>query len=102
LVISGSDGADIVAGGHHHDRDRRVLRAQIDQAGEARYPRHRQIEQDQIDVGILLQQLSQFVERSGLVDLCRSQHACDRLSQRVAEQRMVVGDNEAGVGSGSH
>ena len=97
-----ADGAAIVAGGHDHHRDRRILRAQVNQAGEAGDPRHRQIEQDQIDIGILLQQRGQFLERSGFVDLRRGHDACNRLPQRIAKQRMVIGNDEVGAGSGSH
>ena len=49
-----ADRSDIVAGRNDHHRDRRILRAEIDQAGEAGYSWHGKIEQDQIDVRILL------------------------------------------------
>ena len=97
-----ADGAPIVAGRDDHHGDRRVLRAQVNQPGETADSRHRQIEQHQIDVGIPLQQLGQFVEGTRFVDLRRGHDAGDRLSQGVAKQRMVIGDDEMSAGSGSH
>jgi hypothetical protein len=61
-----------------------------------------QIEQDQIDVGIPFQQRGQFVERPRLADHRRTHHARYRLPQGVAEQWMVIGDDEVGVGGGGH
>src|SRR5258708_39362509 len=53
-------------------------------------------------MGTLLEKRSQAPERSRLVDLRRGHDACNRLSQCVAEQRMVIGNDEAGAGSGRH
>jgi hypothetical protein len=69
------------------------LRAQINQSGKAADAGHRQIEQHHVDIGILLEQRGQFVERAGFVDLGRGHDACHRLPQRVAEQRMIVGND---------
>ena len=90
--------SDVIAGGDDHDGNRRILRAQINQAGEAADSRHRQIEQDQIDVGILFQQRGEFFERAGVVDFRRDHDARDRLPQRIAEQRMVIGNDEVRAG----
>ena len=95
-------GSDIVAGGHDHDGDRRILRAQIDQPGKTADSRHGQIEQDQIDIGILFQQRGEFFERAGVVDFRGSHDARNRLSQRVAKQRMVIGNDEVRAGGGGH
>jgi hypothetical protein len=89
-----------VAGGYDHHRDRRVLRAQVNQAGKARYSRHGQVEQDQVDIGILFQQRGEIIERSRFVDFRRGHDAGNRLPQRIAKQRMVIGDNESGAGRG--
>ena len=97
-----ADRSDVVAGGDDHDGNRRILRAQINQAGEAADSRHRQVEQDQIDVGILLQQRGEFFERAGVVDFRRGHDARDRLSQRIAKQRMIVGNDEVRAGCGGH
>ncbi|MET3316403.1 hypothetical protein ABIF41_008244 [Bradyrhizobium japonicum] len=94
-----ADRGAVVGGRDDHHRDRRILRAQIDQAGKAGDPGHRQIEQDQVDVGGLLQQLGQILERSGLVDPGRGQDARHRLPQRIAEQGMIIGNDEMGRGS---
>jgi hypothetical protein len=78
------------------------LRAQVNQAGEAADSRHRQIEQHHIDIGIALQQRRQLVEGSRFADLRRGHDAGDRLSQGIAKQRMVIGDDEMSAGSGGH
>ena len=91
-----ADRGAVVGSRDDHHRDRRILRAQIDQAGKAGDPGHREVKQDQVDVGGLFQQLGQILERSGLVDPCRGQDARHRLPQRIAEQGMVIGNDEMG------
>ena len=49
--------AAIVVGRHHDDRHARILRAQIHQAGEAAHARHREVEQDEVDLGVRVEQL---------------------------------------------
>jgi hypothetical protein len=63
---------------------------------------HRQIEQDQVDIRILLKQRGQFIERTGFVNSGRGHDTRDRLSQGIAEQRMVIGNDEMRAGGGSH
>ena len=53
-----ADRARVVAGRHDDHGDRGILGTQINQAGETADSRHRQIEQDQIDIGIPLKQRS--------------------------------------------
>src|SRR3984957_18132457 len=101
-VERAADGADVVAGRYDHDRHRRILRAQVNQAGKARDSRHGQVEQDQVDIGFPLQKRGQFLERSGFIDLGTGHDAGNRLAQRIAKQRMVVGNDQMGVGEGSH
>ncbi len=92
-----ADRGAVVGRRDDHDRNRRILRAQIDQTGKAGDPGHREVEQDQVDPGGLFQQPGQVLERSGLVDPGRREDTCHRLSQRIAEQGMVIGDDEMGV-----
>lgn len=93
-----ADRVAIVARGHHHHRNRGILRPQIDQAGKAADARHRKIEQHEIDVGFFLQQGRQFTERTGFIDIRSRDHAPDRFPQRPPEERVVVGNHQPGGG----
>ncbi len=71
--------------------------ARADRSGrKSRRCRASKVEQDQVDVGRLFQSLVRSSNRAGLVDLCRGPDARHRLPQRVAEQRMVIGNDEMG------
>ena len=87
--------AGIVIGRHHDHRHAGILRAQIHQAGKAAHARHGQIEQNEIDVAAALEQFGDFVEGAGFRDIHALEQAGDRLAQRAAEQRMVVGNHQA-------
>ncbi len=75
----------IVIGGDHHDRDARVLRAQIDQAGETPHAGHVQVEQDEVDLAAAFEKLCHVLEGAGFADLDMLEKAADRLPQRPAE-----------------
>ena len=76
-------------------RQARILRAQIHQAGKAAHAGHEQIEQDQIDLAAAaFEEFGDLLEGAGLGDIGAAEHAVDRLAQRAAEQRMVVGDQQ--------
>ena len=96
-IHAAADDGGIVVGRHHHHRHARILRAQVHQAGKAAHARHRQIEQDEIDVAAALEQFGDLVEGSGLGDFDLLQQAGHRLAQRAAEQRMIVGNHQAVV-----
>jgi len=61
-IEGAADRGAVVTGGNDNHGNRRILRAQIDQTGKAADARHREIKQDQVDVGVLLQLLGQFLE----------------------------------------
>ena len=88
------DHGRIVVGRNHDDRQARILRAQIHQAGKAAHAGHAQIEQDQIDVAAALEEIHDLFESAGLADSDPVEQAVDRLAQRAAEQRMIVGDQQ--------
>ena len=71
-----------------------ILRAQIHQAGKTAHARHGQVEQDEIDVAAALEQFGDLVEGAGFRDIDAFEQTGDRLAQRAAEQRMVVGDHQ--------
>ena len=71
-----------------------ILRAQIHQTGKAAHAGHAQIEQNQIDVAAAFEQLGDRLEGAGLGDFDAIEQAVDRLAQRAAEQRMIVGDQQ--------
>ena len=73
-----------------------MLGAQIDEAGKTTHARHGEIEQDEIDVGIGFERSAQAVEIAAFRNLAAAYGAGDRLAQRAAHQRMVVGNNDAG------
>jgi hypothetical protein len=64
-----ADHGGIVIGRDHDDRQARILRAQIHQAGKAAHAGHAQIEQDQIDIAAALQKLGDFLEGAGFADI---------------------------------
>ena len=69
--------------------------------GKAAHSRHRQIEQDQVDIAAGIEQLRHLVEGSGFREFDTRKHAAHGLAQGPAKQRMVVGDDqpvERGVG----
>ncbi len=88
-IAAGSSLADTTI-----DRHARILRAQIHQAGKAAHARHGQVEQDEIDVAAALEQFGHFVEGAGFRDIDALEQAGDRLAQRAAEQRVIVGDHQ--------
>jgi hypothetical protein len=77
-----------------HDRHLGGGVAQRDQAGEAGRARHLQVEQDhvQVEIGVAGDHLSRLIERARLEDFVLAEQAFDDLTQRRAEQWMVVGD----------
>jgi hypothetical protein len=97
-----ADRPRIVACRYNDHRNGRKLRTQVDQAREAADSWHRQIQQDQVDIGFSIEQSSKLLERSGFIDLCGCDHGRDRLSQSIAKERMVVGDNKMRTGGDGH
>src|SRR5262249_2842079 len=71
-----------------------MLRAQIQQPGYSVHARHRQIEQNEIDVARALELPRQLVERARLQDLRRVERRAQRLAERAAKERMIVDDDE--------
>ena len=69
-----------------------ILRSQIHQTGKSTHAGHAEIEQDQITSRLPPRGLADIFEAAGFGDVNLFEHANDRLAQRAAEQRMVVGD----------
>ena len=88
------DNDRIVVARHHHDRQARILRAQVHQPRKAAHAGHGKIEQNQIEVAVTLQKVADFLERAGLGDLRAAEQPADRLTKGAAKQRMVVGDQQ--------
>lgn len=87
-------GVGVVAGADHHDRQGRVLRAQVHQHREAAGPGHGQVEQQQVGVGVRLRECEHAFGIVGLLHRDVGPEAADEASKRIAEQRVVVGDEE--------
>ena len=94
-IHAAADDRGIVIGRDHDDRHARILRAQIHQAGEAAHARHGEVEHDEIDLAAAFEQLGDLVERPGLRDLDAFEQSGDRLAQRSAKQRVIVGDHQS-------
>jgi hypothetical protein len=85
----------ILVPGDDHDRHAWVLRAQVQEPREAPHSRHGKIEQHQIHVAAAVDQSGDLVEAAGFGNVRLAKRPRDRLAQRAAEQRMIVGDDEA-------
>ena len=70
------------------------MRTHVHEAGKSANPRHREVQQKQIDVVGAVEQHGNIVEAAGLGDLTALEQAGHRLAKRAPEQRMVVGDHE--------
>ena len=70
-----------------------MLRAQIHQAREPTDARHGEIQQDEVDLGVLVQLLDEFVEVAAFDDGAAGDGAGDRLMQGPTNQRMIVGND---------
>jgi hypothetical protein len=62
------------------------------------HARHRQVEQDEVDIGGGGQPLGQLVQRARLQDLRVLERGAQRLAQRAPEQRVIIDDDEPVVG----
>ncbi|VFT12269.1 Uncharacterised protein [Pseudomonas aeruginosa] len=86
--------ASSCAGDHHH-RHLRVLPAQQHQAGEAIGPRHVEVQQDQIPIGLLVQPRFQFGDAGGFHQAhVGAQPEGEGLVQSAAKQGVIVGDQD--------
>ncbi len=93
-VHAAADDRRIVMSGDDDDWHTRILRAQVHEAGKAPHARHRQVEQDEVDLATALEQFRQVVEGSGLGNIDILEQAGNRFPQRSAEQRMVVRNDQ--------
>ncbi len=72
-----------------------MLSAQVQQAGDAVYARHGQIEQNEVHLACSGQPLGQLVERSGFQDFGIFEGGAERLAERAPEQGMIIDDDES-------
>jgi len=70
------------------------LRAQIHQTGKSTYAGHAEIKQNQIHVPAPVENLANVFEAAGFGDVDLLEQPDNRLAQRAAKQRMVVGDQQ--------
>ena len=81
---------------HDHHRQARIARAQLQQPLETVDARHVEVEQRQIEGLLPGQQLERFADRLGLDRVDIGIGHPDGAVQRLAEQRVVVDDQESG------
>ena len=63
-------------------------------AGEAAHAGHPQIEQNQIDLAVAFEDLGDLLEGASLADFDTIEQGADGLTQRTAEQRVIVGNQQ--------
>ena len=78
-----------------------MLGAQIHQPGKAAYAGHGEVEQDEIDLRALGKDARHAFQIACLEDFSAGHGTRDRLRQRAAHERMIVGDQNPG-GCGRH
>ena len=88
------DDGGILGGRDHDDGEIRVMSAQIGQPLEAVGPRHLEIQQQQVDVGMFIEQVAQAVDgvslqQSGVVD-----GHVHRLIEGAPKQGVVICDDD--------
>ncbi|MNN26761.1 hypothetical protein D3C81_1402780 [compost metagenome] len=84
----------LFAGGHHHDRQLRMQRAQMHQRVETLRAGHVQIHQHQVGIGMLLGQRVQRFHAVSLQQLHAGNDTLHRALEGFAEQWMVIGDQQ--------
>ena len=88
------DDGGIFRGRDHDDGQVRVLAAQIGQPLEAIGPRHLEIEQQQIDFGVLREQVGQAVDGVGLQQPGLVDGHVHRLIEGAPKQGVVICDDD--------
>ena len=92
-----ADDGRLLGRGHDDDRKLGVLGPERHQAGKALNARHREVEQDQVDVALVAQGGVEVFHAVRLDHAGLRHDGSDGLPQGSTKQRMVVGDHDRGV-----
>ena len=99
-LLGAPDHARVVIGRDHHHRHLRILAAHMQQGRETMRTRHAQVQQHQLYVRMLARGLAQRGGAGRLQRLERRKTLAQQPDDGRAEQRVVVGDQQGGLGHG--
>jgi hypothetical protein len=84
--------------GNHEDRELWSRGPQPDQSGKARCARQRQVDEGELEIVMGVEHVERAFNRGRFIDVGLSVDEPQSAGQRLAEQGMVVDDQETGHG----